>query len=75
MREYGYMNENHWKYDLSKHFSQIYSYYNLAQFACCVVDVNAINIFENHVDKHWFMQDFVYGYQSKVTGIGNRSFE
>ena len=67
------LNQNHCI--LRKHFftSKIVAIWN--SLPGYVLDANSINIFKNHLDNHWCMQDILYDFQSELAGIGNRNFE
>ena len=32
-----------------------------------VMGANSINIFKNRMDNHWYMQDFMYDFESELT--------
>jgi len=36
---------------------------------------HSINLFKNRLDRHWCIQELFYYYESKLSGIGNCSFD
>ena len=39
-----------------------------------VISANNVNTFKNRLDKFWANQEFIFDYNSSLTGTANRSF-
>ena len=60
--------QNHCKYNLRKHFFTFFANRIVAIWESLpgyVVDANSTNIFKNHLDNHWCIQDIMYDSESE----------
>jgi len=65
--------QRHYHYDLRKFniTDRVIPIWN--SLSNCVVSVDTVNTFKNHLDNFWSTQEVMYDYKADLHGVGNRS--